>query len=185
MIRLLLLPVFFVMGGCVPLLLGGGLATGYMAAQERGIEAAAKDTALKTEIVYKLSELDAKSLANSTVLVQRGDVVLAGTVPTGSLKRRFDSAIRSIKGVRRFYNHLEVMPADIKDYSKDAWITARLRADMLTDKKVFSINYHYTTVAGSVYVLGIAQNRTEKNAVLHYARRIKGVVAVHDFVTFK
>ena len=44
MIRLLLLPVFIIFGGCAPVLIGGGVATGYMALQERGIEAAAKDT---------------------------------------------------------------------------------------------------------------------------------------------
>lgn len=185
MMKLLALPLLFAVSGCVPLLVGGGLATGYMAIQERGLEAAARDTALKAEIKAALSEFDPISITNTAVLVQRGDVVIAGTVPSGSLKRQFDKSVRSIKGVRRFYNHLEVMPASVKDYSKDAWISARLKADMLKDKNVFSINYHFTTVAGNVYVLGIAQNSREKEAVLYYARRIKGVAGVHDFITFK
>jgi len=70
-------------------------------------------------------------------------------------------------------------------YAKDSWIIAKLRARMMFEKRVLSINYNIDCVNGVVYLMGIAQDQDELNRVMHLARNISGVQNVISYVRLK
>jgi len=71
------------------------------------------------------------------------------------------------------------------DASAFGLIANTLRANMLTDKAILSINYSVTVDNATIYLLGIAQNREELDRVMAYARAISGVRRVVNHVILK
>jgi osmotically-inducible protein OsmY len=89
-------------------------------------------------------------------------------------------------GVREVINEIKVSDkGGISAYARDSWVTAELKARLLFDKKVQSINYSVETVDGTVYLMGIAQNRDELDRVQSYARTLAYVKQVVSYVRMK
>ena len=53
---------------------------------------------------------------------------------------------------------------------------------MTFDRNIQSINYSIDTVAGTVYLMGVAQNQAELNKVIEVARTIPHVMQVVNYV---
>jgi osmotically-inducible protein OsmY len=90
------------------------------------------------------------------------------------------------KGVKEVIDEIRVTPkeGDIGDYTRDAWITTKLKSQMLFDKNIASRNYNIKTVGAVVYIMGIAQNQQELNRVTDYARNMSSVVKVISYARF-
>ena len=70
------------------------------------------------------------------------------------------------------------------------WVTrdlvaAQLRARLVGDAAIASINYSIETVNGSVYLIGIAQHQAELDRVVAYARNIRYVRRVLNYMRLK
>jgi hypothetical protein len=87
------------------------------------------------------------------------------------------------KGVKQVINEIRVAKSEgITGYAKDAWIATSLRTKMTFDKEIKSINYTIDTVAGTIYLMGVAQSQLELNRVVQLGRTIKGVKGVVSYV---
>jgi osmotically-inducible protein OsmY len=76
-----------------------------------------------------------------------------------------------VAGVKGLYDEVEVAPpGSTWDATKDAWITARLRSEMMLDANIRSGNYTIDTSNGTVYLIGSARTQAE----LELANRIAG-----------
>jgi osmotically-inducible protein OsmY len=73
----------------------------------------------------------------------------------------------------------------IGTYARDVLIANELRAKLLFDRNIQSINYSIETVGGVVYLMGIAQNQAELDRVTGYARNISYVQRVVSYVRLK
>ena len=65
------------------------------------------------------------------------------------------------------------------DDAKDAWITARVRSELVLDRDIRSSNYTIDTENGSVYLIGSARSQGELYQTMRVARyvpRVKRVV---------
>ena len=83
--------------------------------------------------------------------------------------------------VREVINEIQVKPdAGVEAFARDALINARLDSELLFAEGVSSINYSTRAIAGTVYLLGVAQSQEELDRVFRIARNIpdvKGVVS--------
>ncbi|RYE14641.1 MAG: BON domain-containing protein, partial [Rickettsiales bacterium] len=70
----------------------------------------------------------------------------------------------------------------IKDYSIDSWITTQIKARLLINKYIRSVNYNIETVDKTVYLFGIAQNDEESKSVSSIASTTKYVKHVISHV---
>ena len=91
---------------------------------------------------------------------------------------------------RRLYEMLghEVEVRDsgsLTDAAQDTWISTKLRARLVGDAEIASRNYSIETINGTVYLLGLAQNRAELDRVLAHARDVSYVKRVIDHVRIK
>src|SRR5689334_22409772 len=90
------------------------------------------------------------------------------------------------EGVKQVNSEIQVADkSTLADEARDTWITTRLRAAILTDGKVRSLNYSIETVNGVVYLMGSARTQGELDLVTNYARNIPNVKRVVSYVTVR
>ena len=172
--------------GCAPVAITAGTAAASAATQERGVEGALKDTAIRAEInaLWLAHSVDIFVAIELEVVESR--VLLTGHVEEPA--HRVDAVRLAWKpdGVREVINEIQIAKTrDIGDYSRDSWITARLRAKILFDKDIASINYSIDSVGRIVYLMGIARDEAERERVKAHARDIPYVKRVISHVILK
>lgn len=178
------------LGGCAGALVVGGLSAaaggGYAAAQERGVGGAVDDFTIKTDIEKALIKADSRLQAGVTTTVYNGRVLLTGQVASQDMKATAEQIAAKTHDVRALYDELEVTPAgSIWDDTKDAWITARVRSEMVLDSDVRSVNYTIDTANGSVYLIGSARSQGELDRATRIARYVPGVRRVVSYVELR
>ncbi len=67
----------------------------------------------------------------------------------------------------------------------DGGVHAQLKTKFLFDKAVTAINYSVDTVNYTVYLFGIAQDKSELDRVINHARNVKFVRRVVNHVLLK
>lgn len=173
--------------GCVPAaVLGGGAAVGVTAAQERSVGNAVDDAGSEISISTLLLQKDPKLFRKVGVEVVEGRALLTGSVATPEDRIEAARVAWGASGVREVINEIQVNDSSgLISATKDTWITTQLRAKMLGDGGVNDINFNVETVNGVIYLLGIAQNQQELEAVTNHARTIAGVQRVISHVRLK
>ncbi len=171
----------FTLTACAPALIVAGAGTVAVVAQERSASEAFDDAALQVEVKGHLLDADEALFRKVNVEVVERRVMLVGIVP--SANDRVDAArvAWQTAGVREVINELQVSDQGrLKSFGSDAWISTQLKTKLIGDEKVRRLNFNIETVAGTVYVLGVARSSSELQRVIGHAKSIGGV---RDVVT--
>ena len=172
--------------GCVAAVIGVGATAGTAAMEERGLSGAADDTALRLRINALLSNKDERLWRKVGMQVYMGRVLLTGTVETEAMRAEAVRLAWSAKGVKEVINELQLADSgSASGFARDTWISTQLKSALLFDKQVSSINYSIETVRGTVYLIGLAQNRVELDRVMNHARGLSYVKKVVNYVQIK
>lgn len=178
-----LLLAAFAVSGCAAALFGATATTGVVAAQERSIGEAVDDTAIRAELNARLLNEDIAALQRISTESVEGRVLLTGIVEDPNQKARAVNIARSISGVREVIDEIRVAETvGFADTANDVWITSQLRAKLVADKDVMSLNYTIETMDGIVYLIGVARDDQELTRVVNHAQRVKGVKQVVSHV---
>lgn len=181
---LLLAACLLLLGACGAVV-GAGAGVGVAVVQERGLKQKALDLEIEALILDKFVRSDLKMTAMVGVEVYEGRVLLTGAITN---KKMVDQAVRfvwQVTGVTQVINEIQAVPTGIADYAQDTWITVQLKAVLTLDNQVLAINYVIETVNGTVYLIGVAQDREELNRVIAHASRTKFVRRVITHVRIK
>ena len=174
------------LGACAPLVIGAGVTAGVAASQERGIEGAASDTSIRLQINHLWLQESTSLYSQIGLQVQEGRVLLTGQVPEPEARVNAVRLAWQPEDVIEVINEIEIGDkSSLSDAARDEWIAAQLRARLVGDAAIASINYSIETVNGSVYLIGVAQNQAELDRVLAYARNITYVRRVLNYVRLK
>ena len=178
------------LGGCDGGLIIGGLALaaggGYVAAQERGVDGTATDFAIKTDIAKAFTATDPRLQTGITTNVYQGRVLLTGRVETPDLKATAAQIAGRTHDVRAVYDEIELAPPEgVWDSAQDTWISTRVRAEMVADPAIRSINYTIGTENGSVFLIGSARSQGELDRATRIARYVPGVKRVVSYVELR
>ncbi|RCK53725.1 hypothetical protein TH25_04240 [Thalassospira profundimaris] len=163
------------------------------------------DTKIKSEILGKFAEIDHSYLIDVNVDIWKQQVMVTGMVDSKGKYYDVMSIIRQDKRIKKIYDHLQVadaktvaeyreaeqkygednaVPADsAKQSVSDVWIDSQIKALLLAEKGVRSVNYRWETVNNIVYIMGESANKTEYDKVLNIVRRIKGVTKVVSHIS--
>src|SRR5438046_7622718 len=91
-----------------------------------------------------------------------------------------------VAGAKPFYDNGEDAPPRATWYvTKDAWITARIRSELMLDPDIRSGNYTIDTQKGSVYLIGSARSQAELERATRIARYIPDVKRVVTYVELR
>ena len=176
------------LAACTPAtaVVGAGAAVGVTAAQERSLSEAAADARIRIEINRLLLAERRDIYLDVHLQILEGRVLMSGTVPTA--QDRVD-AVRlawQAKGVREVINEMQLSDRDsLTDYARDRWIETRIRAKLLGDRGVSSINFSIEAVDGAVFLLGIARDRAEIERVVGHAKDVPYVRRLVNYIVLK
>tara|TARA_B110000093_G_scaffold175054_1_gene208964 strand:+ start:138 stop:647 length:510 start_codon:yes stop_codon:yes gene_type:complete len=121
-----------------------------------------------------------------SVDVLEGRVMLTGSVEQIDERIEATKLAWGIEGVNEVINEIQISnDEDILDYADDLVMKTKINAKLLLEKSILSLNYSIEVVNGVVYLIGIAQNQKELDAVIEISKKTYGVTSVISYVRLK
>jgi osmotically-inducible protein OsmY len=164
---------------------GAGATVGVAGLQERGLGGAIEDSRIRIQINDLWLKEDEVLYRKAGLQVQNGRVLVTGVMPTKQMRAKAIELAWQADGVKEVINEVQIGDSSIGDFTNDTWVSTQLKADLLLDPEVSSINYSIETVRGAVYLIGIAQSDRELQRVLNHARGLANVRKVVSYVQVK
>ena len=116
------------------------------------------DSLIETKAAVNISKAHPDLAEGSHVVVTsyNGIVLLAGQTPRAELKTIAEQAAASVQRVKKVNNELQVTgPSSMLARSNDAWLTSKIKTEMLTDSAIPGSRIKVVTENGIVYLLGL------------------------------
>lgn len=173
------------LAACSPVGTAVGVAatTINLATQERGLVTGVDDNMTWVGINQRLLEQDTHLFQKVSLQVHEGRVLLTGYVQKPEDRVTATAIAWQSSGVREVINEIKVgRGLDAGDYSEDAWLIARLRVKLMTDSQVRANNFSIDCIRSTIYLMGVAQDETERQRVVDHARDIAYVKGIVDRV---
>jgi osmotically-inducible protein OsmY len=167
------------LSGCVPLMIGGGVAaTAAIATDRRSTGAQLDDELIEDKTAAQILERFKGNDVHVNVISYNGNVLLTGEVPSDSVKTEIGEIARRMPKTRSVQNDLLIGAAsNLGPRSNDTLITSKVKARFVEANR-FQINHvKVVTERGTVYLLGIVRPE-EGNAAAEIARTTSGVQRV-------
>lgn len=164
---------FFATGAAV------GAAAIAIVYDHRTVDSILQDQRIDREVLRQIhnnSELRNSSHISVTSFGQV--VLLTGEAPTPALRKKVEETAWTVPGIIRIYNAITIQgPTSALSQTNDAWITTKIKSEMLTTKGLKATSIKVVTENGTVYLLGTVTRRQEQIAV-DIARHTAGVQKV-------
>ena len=168
---------------CAPLIGAAGIASLSSASKEKGLGASISDTIISTKISNKIFKYNPDLIKDTRVFVNNGSVLLTGKVKKPENKIELTKIIWKIKGVREVNNEVQIIDvSSIKNIARDLASLGEIRARILTNKKINSLNFSVDVVNDIAYHSGIAENDEEMKLVKDNAASARFIKTVFNFI---
>lgn len=182
----LLLVASLALSGCASAVIGVGSAAVAASSTEKGVSTSFSDGVIFTKLHDKFIQNDASLSTAVDVSVSDGAVLMTGKVKTPEEKITATKLAWEIKGVREVVNEIQVTDqSTIKDIAKDLAASAQLRARLIAEKDVSSLNFSIDVVNGVVYLSGVAASPEEMNKVVALAQDLRFAQKVVNYITLQ
>nr|VFK37685.1 MAG: Osmotically-inducible protein OsmY, contains BON domain [Candidatus Kentron sp. TC]VFK40857.1 MAG: Osmotically-inducible protein OsmY, contains BON domain [Candidatus Kentron sp. TC]VFK53698.1 MAG: Osmotically-inducible protein OsmY, contains BON domain [Candidatus Kentron sp. TC] len=104
--------------------------------------------------------------------------LLSGETPSDSLRKRAEEIMKRIPKVKAVYNELAIVaPSSALSRSGDAWITGKVKTNLIANEDVDATRIKVVTERGIVYLMGLV-TREEADISTEIVRRVGGVQRV-------
>ncbi len=184
--------IILLLSSCVETIIGGSLVGAYVASREKTLSSTASDIKIATIMGSNFIAKNLKNPSSSVdITVNEGRVLLTGIVRDPKKARTAIDTAWQVKDVREVIDEIQIArdsklrPKDISKSVLDYSLTAKVEAKLLISKNVKTKNYKITTVDKTVYILGVAQDQEELNAVLQKISHVIGVERVVNHVILR
>ena len=168
---------------CSPIIGTVGMVSIGAASKEKGIGTSINDSLIKTKISNLIFKFDKKLIADTKIFVNNGSVLFTGKVKRPNDKIQFTKLAWSIRGVKEVNNEILVTDTShIKNIARDIASIGEIRARLISDKSINSINYSIDVVNDKAYVSGVARNELEMNLVKNHASSARFVKEVYNYI---
>ena len=162
--------------GCGVLMVTGAAATAVVVSDRRTTGTYVEDESIEWKVIGLLREKPVGGHVNATSYNRR--VLLTGEVPTEEAKKQVETMTRGIENVKDVINELQVAgSSSITSRGSDSIITSNVKARMVNNGIFHPNHVKVLTEAGTVYLMGIV-NQKEGEAAVNIARNTSGVVRV-------
>jgi osmotically-inducible protein OsmY len=172
----ILLPML--LSGCAVPVVGGIGVVGMSAVEDRGLGGVASDQALRVKVNYELSD-KLFYLHDFELTVYKGRVLITGIAPDEKTKVEAIRLIKGVSGVTQVIDGLNIKGEEgFSEYTRDAWMTTKLKAALYADQDIYAPNYVVKTFDKTIYIFGTAPTAGEQQSVLDHGYEIIGVKKV-------
>lgn len=135
------------------------------------------DSLIETKVSVNVAKAspDLDSASHIVVTSFNGIVLLAGQTPRADLKQLAEQTASQVQKVKKVNNELQVMePSSLLARSNDAWLTSKIKTQMLTDSAIPGSRIKVVTENGIVYLLGLL-TQAEANRATNLVQGVAGV----------
>ena len=139
------------------------------------------DSLIETKVGVNVAKANPDLDKNSHIVVTsfNGVVLLAGQTPRADLKAQAEQAASSVQRVKRVHNELQVIaPSSLLARQNDAWLTTKIKTQMLADANIPGSRIKVVTENGIVYLLGLLTKQEAAQAT----NLVQGVSGVQKIV---
>ena len=189
MFRQFLIPGFmlllssFALTSCVETAVGLGTAAVAASTTEKGFSTSVSDTVIEAKLTDKFIQNDASLVTGVKSSVSDGAVLMTGKLDTQDQKILATRLAWEIKGVKEVINEIQVISEkSLKTTAKDLAASAQLRAALIGDQEISSLNYSIDVVNGIVYLSGVAANEKERERVITHAQALRFAKKVINYI---
>lgn len=186
---LIVIVILFATSSCVEAVIGSSVGITYLSMREKNIKDSAIDSKITAQIITKYIANGLKNPRNSVdVTVSEGRVLLTGIVRNTKKARLAIDLAWKINDVKEVIDEIEISRNpnikfdDITNSLIDYSLTAKIEAKLLLASDIKSRNYKINTIAKTVYLIGIAQDKNELQKVLQSISMVMGVERVVNHV---
>ena len=171
------------LSGCVGAAVGIGTAAVAASSTEKGLSTSVSDGIIEAKLIDRFIQNDATLATSIKKSVNNGSVLFTGSIGTIEQKVLATKLAWEIKGVREVVNELQVTEdISLRDTAKDLAASAQLRAALIGDPKISSLNFSIDVVNGIVYLAGVASDDMEKERVIAYAQELRFAKKVVNYI---
>ena len=189
MFRQFLIPGFmlllssFALTSCIETAVGLGTAAVAASTTEKGFSTSVSDTVIEAKLTDKFIKNDASLVTGVESSVSNGAVLMTGEVDTQDQKILATRLAWEIKGVKEVLNEIQIVSEkSLKTTAKDLAASAQLRAALIGDQEISSLNYSIDVVNGIVYLSGVAANEKERERVITHAQALRFAKKVVNYI---
>ena len=178
-----LLLASFGLSGCASAILGVGTAAVAASTTEKGFSTSVADTQIHAKLTDQFIKTNFSLVTAANISVNDGAVLLTGKVKTPEEKILATKLTWEIRGVREVVNELQVTDSSsIKQFAQDGAASGILRARLMADSNISSLNFSIDVVNGTIYLSGVAANADEMNRVIAHARDVRFTQQVVNYI---
>ncbi len=151
--------------------------------EERSLGRELDDNNASWSIKSAMLRAEGYALDGVDVEVAEGVALLTGHVPREDDSQMAECLAWSSVAVRSVTNELIVGDdSGFGDGTRDLLISQRIRARLLTDRSIRSVNFNVEAFNGRVFLLGLARSRGELERATAHASLVEGVTEVVSLV---
>jgi len=183
MLQIMVVLLGLSLSGCVGAFAGVGAAAVAAGNTEKGLGTSISAGVIRVKLADRFIQSDANLFTNVSVSVNDGAVLLTGNVEKPEHKVEATQLAWQTRGVIEVINEIEINDkSSIKDIAKDLAAAAQLRAKLIAEQGVSSINFSVDVVNGTVFLTGIASSEEEMNTVVALARELRFATNVVNYI---
>ncbi|MDU9390623.1 BON domain-containing protein [Pseudomonas japonica] len=135
------------------------------------------DSLIETKVAVNVAKASPDLDRNSHIVVSsfNGIVLLAGQTPRADLKSLAEQTASQVQKVKKVHNELQVLqPSSLLARNNDAWLTTKIKTQMLADANIPGSRIKIITENGIVYMLGL-MTQAEANRATSLVQGVSGV----------
>jgi len=173
------------LSACFPLVAGGALMSGFVAADRRTSGAMLEDQSVELKLATRIRDTLGER-AHVNVASYNRKVLLTGETPDPKDKERIAEIAKSVDNVSGVWNEVGVTPiSTLSERTSDAVISGRIKAELIDAKDLFSNAFKIVTERGTVYIMGRITPREAKRVagLVSAVAGVNKVVLVHESIT--
>ncbi|MCE4061524.1 BON domain-containing protein [Pandoraea sputorum] len=173
------------LAGCAPIILGGAATGALVATDRRSVGAQTEDREIQVKAEANIANTLTDDAVHVNVTVFNRRVLLTGEVPNDATKQAAVNIVKQISNVRGIVDELAIGPkSSFGSRSNDAWITSKVKANLINTKEISANVFKVVTERGDVYLMGLV-SQEEGTIGANVASRIDGVqkvVKLYEYV---
>ena len=176
----------FIISGCQTAYMTGISKAVLIDKEERSFNNYVEDTIILAQLKNEYFSNNENIFFQVSVDVIEGRVMLTGIVEQIDERIEATKLAWGIKGVNEVINEIQISNDEgILDYADDLVMKTKINAKLLLEKNILNLNYSVEVVNGIVYLIGIAQDQKELDAVTEISKNTYGVTSVINYVRLK
>ena len=168
---------------CGPFVSTVGMVSLGAASKEKGLGTSINDNLIKTKISNLIFKFNKELIADTKIFVNSGSVLFTGKVKNPNDKIEFTKLAWTIRGVKEVNNEIQITDTtSIKNIARDIASLGEIRARIMSDKSINSLNYSIDVVNDKAYISGVASDEVEMNLVKNHVSSARFIKEVYNYI---